>query len=375
MLELSSGVWNIVQSRTSSYAHRMWWQGMALGTVAVIHEEALGKASWNVELQTRANSFQGWVCPDSCGSIARGSIDVFGGGTGKDSVPHWPRTAELSISHMHCDSYDHITASVVTKSAVHHPPFEPRSGLVCLGTLESGGCSLSPAAAEEEGAQVADKGKGWGVSCCEWSDHCSGQCSFSGDWNHVPPSSGDGYRVLQTVGVHPRLATDPTAWSQVKHLIEKPECVSIGECGLDAIALSTKDPKNTMMQQEELVQKHAELAIATGKPLVLHIRGKGQKSNQALYRRMFTLLQEAGLGKQHRVYVHCFTGSLGDALSWRSAFPRVFFGISWASTRTTDFESVGRLIPLDHLALESDAPHLSPGRVKSTGLSGSGTRQ
>ena len=183
---------------------------------------------------------------------------------------------------------------------------------------------------------------------------------FSGDWNHVPPSSGDGYRVLQTVGVHPRLATDPTAWSQVKHLIEKPECVGIGECGLDATALSTKDPKNTMMQQEELVQKHAELAIATGKPLVLHIRGKGQKSNQALYRRMLTLLQEAGLGKQHRVYVHCFTGSLEDVLSWRSAFPRVLFGISRASTRTTDFESVGRLIPLDHLALESDAPHLSP---------------
>ena len=146
----------------------------------------------------------------------------------------------------------------------------------------------------------------------------------------------------------------------MKHLIEKPECVAFGECGFDATALSTKDPKNTMMQQEELVQKHAELAVATGKPLVLHIWGKGQKSNQALYRQMLTLLQEAGLGKQHRVYVHRFTGSLEDVLSWRSAFPWVLFGISWASARTTDFELVGRLIPLDHLGLESDVPHLSP---------------
>ena len=134
----------------------------------------------------------------------------------------------------------------------------------------------------------------------------------------------------------------------------------LGNVGLDTTALPTKDPDNTMIQQEELVQKHTELAIATLKPLVLHIWSKGQKSNQALYLRMLTLLQEAGLGKRHRVYVHCFTGSLEDVLSWRSAFPRVLFGISWASTRTVDFESVGRLMPLDHLALESDAPHLSP---------------
>ena len=43
----------------------------------------------------------------------------------------------------------------------------------------------------------------------------------------------------------------------------------------------------------------------------------------ALYCRMLTLLQEAGLGKEHRVFVHCFMGSLEDVLSWRSAFPRV----------------------------------------------------
>ena len=183
---------------------------------------------------------------------------------------------------------------------------------------------------------------------------------FSGDWNNMPSSSAGGYRVLQTVGVHPRLAADPTAWSQVKHLIEKPECVGIGECGLDATALPSKDPGGAMEQQEELVRKHVELALKTGKPLVLHIRGEGQKSNQALYHRMLALLQEAGLGKRHRVYVHCFTGSLKDVWSWRSVFPRVLFGISWASTRTENFESVGRLTPLDHLALESDAPHLSP---------------
>ena len=32
---------------------------------------------------------------------------------------------------------------------------------------------------------------------------------FSVDWNNMPASRGDGYSVLQTVGVHPHLKTNP----------------------------------------------------------------------------------------------------------------------------------------------------------------------
>ena len=42
---------------------------------------------------------------------------------------------------------------------IHHLSLVQDS-YVCFGTFEPAGCPLSPAAAEEEGAQVADKGLG-----------------------------------------------------------------------------------------------------------------------------------------------------------------------------------------------------------------------
>lgn len=57
---------------------------------------------------------------------------------------------------------------------------------------------------------------------------------FPGDWH--PPTKKDDLTVLHSYGAHPRLANQWIPWGWLQTLMRHPDCVAIGECGLDGCA-------------------------------------------------------------------------------------------------------------------------------------------
>ena len=63
--------------------------------------------------------------------------------------------------------------------------------------------------------------------------------------------------------------------------------------------------------------------------------------------------------KYQRLHLHCFTSGPLEVAAWRSTFPRAYFGLTSLVKGFNEEQKRGvQSIPLDHLLLESDAPHL-----------------
>jgi TatD DNase family protein len=69
---------------------------------------------------------------------------------------------------------------------------------------------------------------------------------------------------IHSIGIHPWYTDQEVDWLQFERSIKEPNCVAIGECGLDKL-------KGAPIQlQMELFIKQAELAEQYGLPLIIH---------------------------------------------------------------------------------------------------------
>jgi TatD DNase family protein len=152
-----------------------------------------------------------------------------------------------------------------------------------------------------------------------------------------------------TCGIHPHEArhADDAALSALAELAAAPECVAVGECGLDFDRDFSPRPA-----QERAFAAQLELAARLGKPLFLHER--------AAHRRFVEILSAA---RPHlgAVVVHCFTGGSGELETYLSM--DLHIGITgWIcdERRGVHLREAIRRVPLDRLMLETDAPFLVP---------------
>ena len=175
---------------------------------------------------------------------------------------------------------------------------------------------------------------------------------FPRDWRQ---ELGDtrGVKVCFTAGIHPRFAQVSRDWRPVFALASQPECRGVGECGLD------EKSEVPMEEQLETFKRQVGWAEVLAKPLVLHVRGLSPAATTNLYQTILDILQ-AKLQRCHPVYLHSYSGTLETYVQWRSAFPGLLIGVSWLTTRLPGFDKLGRTIALDLLALETDAPYLTP---------------
>ena len=153
--------------------------------------------------------------------------------------------------------------------------------------------------------------------------------------------------VFWTAGVHPHDAAsfdparDPKAIRE--HLARG--AAAVGECGLDG----TYDHAPAHLQRRAFAE---QLAIAgdTGKPVVVHTR---QAVNDTA-----AMVREAGHAGIRGV-LHCFTGpallaEVAIEAGWYVSFSGVVTFKKWAD------DDLIRLVPLDRLLVETDAPYLAP---------------
>lgn len=163
--------------------------------------------------------------------------------------------------------------------------------------------------------------------------------------------------VFGTAGIHPHNAdrAKQEDFQQIERLLsENPKIVAAGECGLDYDRMfSTKE------NQIRCLEKHIVIAEKLNKPLFLH-----ERSASADFIRRF---------KKHpdictKSVVHCFTGDKAVLEQYLAmGFSIGITGWICDEKRSKELREAVRLIPLDRILVETDAPYLVPKNVSSLG--------
>jgi TatD DNase family protein len=156
--------------------------------------------------------------------------------------------------------------------------------------------------------------------------------------------------ILPALGIHPHEADQAT--DAALALIRDHACngtiCAIGESGLDFYrTLSPPD-----IQQENL-ERHCELALQTGLPIILHCRD----AYPALLK---TLRKYPGL----KVIQHSFSGTRQDMGHLLEAGCSLSFSGMVTYPRNDELRLCAREIPEGRLLLETDAPFLPPWSVR-----------
>jgi TatD DNase family protein len=162
-------------------------------------------------------------------------------------------------------------------------------------------------------------------------------------------------RVWATAGVHPHTAKDWTtgAEAQFAPLWADARVVAVGECGLDY---------NRMFSPQDAQRRAFEAQIAAAvrldKPLFLHCRDAFDDFR--------AMLHDAAAAGAHGV-VHCFTDGAAEAEALLAlGFDIGITGWVTDTARGQALRDALRVIPLDRLHLETDAPYLRPRNAGKT---------
>ncbi|MCB1212991.1 MAG: TatD family hydrolase [Chlamydiia bacterium] len=129
---------------------------------------------------------------------------------------------------------------------------------------------------------------------------------------------------------------------------ERGEIVAVGETGLD-YHYAHSEPGH----QRESFIAHCELAVKCGLPLVIHCR--------EAFGDFFEIIDRHYVNRGGKeLILHCFTGTEEEA---QELVKRQFFvSLSGIVTfkKSTALQGVAKMIPLDLLLIETDAPYLAP---------------
>lgn len=170
--------------------------------------------------------------------------------------------------------------------------------------------------------------------------------------------------VDTSAGVHPHYAADvgDAAWAEIATLARDERVVAIGETGLDYDRVFS--PREAQLTN---LRRNLALALATGKPAILHCRSRrGERDAQD---ELIAELHAAGVGgsawaaafgDRPPALLHSFSGppdyaaaalDLGLAIS----FSGLAFRVGEEATA-----HVAAMVPDERLLVETDAPYLSP---------------
>lgn len=162
------------------------------------------------------------------------------------------------------------------------------------------------------------------------------------------------YSIWACVGQH------PTEWGKefdtatFAKFAREPRTVAIGECGLDYYREIDRKAKP---EQKALFRKQIELAHECDLPLMLHIRA--EQGSMDAYHDALAMLQEM---RSHwptmRGTAHFFAGTREIA----EAFINLGFYISFSGVITIfpEYEELVRMVPIDRILPETDAPFAAP---------------
>lgn len=166
-------------------------------------------------------------------------------------------------------------------------------------------------------------------------------------WQHALKVSQQFNGIYMAAGFHPWWidtvgAIDDVVREHWQKQLAEPDCVAIGECGIDNTRSTPMD------QQMAFFLEHLKLACDAQLPLIIHLR----KSHNETLKELQRYRPKAG------GVIHGFSGSLECAQQyWQLGF---YLGIGGTITysRANKTRNTVRQIPLDAIVLETDAPDM-----------------
>ena len=149
--------------------------------------------------------------------------------------------------------------------------------------------------------------------------------------------------VWATVGLHPHEARHGV--DTITDLFRHPKIVAVGEAGLDYYYdHSPRDIQRTAFAAQIRLAHEHDL------PLVIHTRDAWDDTFDVL----------AAEGVPRLTVFHCFTGGPAEARSCLDVGAAVSFSGIVTFKGAPEVQEAARLVPLDHLLIETDAPYLAP---------------
>ena len=152
-------------------------------------------------------------------------------------------------------------------------------------------------------------------------------------------------------GIHPHNAGDSAddiaeRVAAVARRVEAHRAAAIGEIGLDYHYDFSPRPI-----QQAVFRAQLALARQTSMPIIIHTREATDDT--------FAILKENG-GPSVRGVFHCFTGDVAMARAALDLGFYLSFGGIVTFPRAETVREAARLVPLDRLLVETDAPYLAP---------------
>ncbi|MEK6777911.1 MAG: TatD family hydrolase [bacterium] len=160
------------------------------------------------------------------------------------------------------------------------------------------------------------------------------------------------FGVYAAIGVHPHETSTLSEGSVrvLQEYISDPRVVAVGEIGLDYHYKHSPVPA-----QQEAFRRQIRVAREAGLPIIVHSREAEEDTLKILKQEK---ADEVG------GVIHCFSGGIDMA---RTAISLGFF-ISFSGSLTfknaASLREIARLIPIERILIETDAPYLAPQQVR-----------
>lgn len=164
-----------------------------------------------------------------------------------------------------------------------------------------------------------------------------------------------------TVGHHPETVQDISNYdisSFEKLIIDNRDCiVAIGETGFDHHYLIPWNENEQKSNQEQWWLLQWELAQKYNLPLVIHTRDARDATLEFMIRHNI-----------NRAVIHCYSEDPEFAQKLMEFSPDIYFAFGWILTykKSEAVQETAKMLPLNRILLETDAPFLSPQLVRGT---------
>ncbi|MBP6908243.1 MAG: TatD family hydrolase [Candidatus Pacebacteria bacterium] len=161
--------------------------------------------------------------------------------------------------------------------------------------------------------------------------------------------------LFACIGIHPTdFVTETFEYEKMHTLAVHPRVVAIGECGLDYYREPTEEDR---VRQKALFEAHIKLAQEVGKPLMIHARPR--KGSMDAYEEVLDILEESKKTYPNlKANFHFFVGDM--AIAKRVLALGCTMSFDGPITFARDYDEVIRMLPLESIMVETDAPFASP---------------
>lgn len=152
--------------------------------------------------------------------------------------------------------------------------------------------------------------------------------------------------IYGAIGIHPSefKTFNENSKKRIYELLKHKKIVAIGEIGLDYhYGADSKE------EQKELLEQQLTIAQELQVPVIIHDRESHED--------VFEILKEYNL---KNVIFHCFSGNAKFAQKCINMGYYIAIGGVVTFKNAKDLKEVAKIIPLDKLLLETDAPYLAP---------------